>query len=243
MNWDLVDELNKLDTYDWCFYASLFLAFVSLVGSAVLSYFSAKYWKLDRSRAVLKDVGKMVGLGSNSAGDIDLTDNFYQVEFGIKAQPVDAITLRAVIEGKDWKDGMISSVHAQIFLRDGSFVINAAEGKVSKDAEGKAGSRFFDLFRFWAEGKVSKDAEGKVSKGAVSVYSYVKRETNNIFGETLCYDENDKEKSRENITGDYVLKDKDLIYIKDKDDKEIAAFVFLKDAVQNIKVNVKSKKI
>lgn len=196
---ELFVELNNLDTYDWCFYASLFLAFVSVLGSMVLSYFSAKYWKLDRSRAVLKNVGNMCSNLDrnlcNSVGDIDLTNDFYRVEFGIPAQPFDAITLRAVIKGEDWKDGMTSNVQAQIFLRmtsnvqaqiflrDGSFVVNGAKGKVS-------------------------------------IYS-----CQNQYDGILYYDE----QINRNINRDSGLNDNDLIYIKDKDDKKIAAFVFLKD--------------
>ena len=193
MEW--LAELNKLDNYDLCFYASLCLAFISVVGSVVLSYFSAKYWKLDRSRAFLKNVGDKVDnidLDQNrkvrnlcrNVGDIDLTNDCYRVEFGIPAQPIDAITLRAVIEGTDW-------------IADDHVGVQATENKSTTFYQ-KLRKLLQKLLKLLKANSVSVQATVFLSDdrfvinsndGKVSIYTCDNKNRNNMADGILYYDE------------------------------------------------------
>ena len=98
------------------------LSLIAAIAALILSILSTKYWSKERERAVLINVG-----GSDYLDDennrcncepIDLTNRYYQAEFGGPEKPFDGITVRAVIEGLKPHE-----VLEKFFLNDSRFVI------------------------------------------------------------------------------------------------------------------------
>lgn len=104
---------------DMIFFMSLAAAFAALL----LSLLSEKYWAKKRTTAVLINVGGPDYLDDKhnrcNCDPVDLTNKYYQAEFGGPGKPFDGITVRAVIEGM--KTG---EIRGKVFLSDGVFVIN-----------------------------------------------------------------------------------------------------------------------
>lgn len=104
---------------DMIFYISLIFA----VAALLLSLLSEKYWTKKRTTAVLINVGGPDYLDDEKnrckCDPLDLTNKYYQAEFGGQKKHFDGITVRAVIEGMKPHE-----VRAKVFLSDGVFVIN-----------------------------------------------------------------------------------------------------------------------
>ena len=195
---DWFTELGKLDNYDWCFYVSLCLALVSVI----FSFLSEKYWDRRRKKAVLKSVGCIVGLEDNRCKrDINLKDNYYHVEFGGQAQPVDAITLRAVV-----KNCASNEVLAKVFLSDKGFVISGQVFSIYHFSERHGGNFYYD-------DEKRTDIDIRIRKNSQS--------------DSKLLDEKDPILKNDQVADSILLQEKDLIYIKDKKSNSIAAFVFL----------------
>ena len=109
-----------LDPDEW-FFVSLLFALLSLIGSVAASVLFKKYWSLDRSRIVLKNIADVFNDSryNNQCVDcnIDLKNDYYQVEFGSSAKPIDAITLKAPIA--NWNNGVV-----KVFLSDNGFKVS-----------------------------------------------------------------------------------------------------------------------
>jgi len=106
------------------FSLSLIIAFVSVL----FSLLSVKYWVKDREKAVLINVGNKDYLNYEDnrcdCGTIDLTNKYYQAEFGGSEKLFDGITVRAVIIDNLKINKFYDKIYAKIFLNDNMFAIN-----------------------------------------------------------------------------------------------------------------------
>jgi len=108
-----------------------YLSLISAVISILLSLLSEKYWTKERAKAVL------INVGCNECSDsednlcdceiIDLTNKYYQAEFGGREKLFDGITVRAVIKGLKPDE-----IQAKVFLNDNRFVINGNISVISR---------------------------------------------------------------------------------------------------------------
>ena len=99
------------------------LSLIIALTAVLLSLLSEKYWTKERGKAVLINVGgaDYFNDGNNRCNceTIDLTNKYYQAEFGGPGRPFDGITIRAVIEGQKPYE-----ILAKVFLSDSRFVVN-----------------------------------------------------------------------------------------------------------------------
>ena len=97
------------------------LSLIAALVAILLSLLSEKYWTKKRTTALLVNVGGPDFLNDEhnrcNCEPIDLTNKYYQAEFGGPETPYDGITVRAVIEGMKPHE-----VRAKVFLSDSTFV-------------------------------------------------------------------------------------------------------------------------